>query len=175
MVSIGDILNQWDSIGVFAYLLPFLLLFAIVFGILQATHIMGKNRGLMAIIAIAVGLLALQNNDVTQFFQELFPRLGVGLAVLLAVMILFGMFIPDKDRRYWYWGLGAIAFIVFIVVLSKSFENYGWYDSFVINDWIGYIVGAVLLVGIIIAVAAGSSDNKSDGKGELADFTVHRN
>jgi len=34
MVTIADVLNQWQDIGVFDYVLPFLLVFTIIFGIL---------------------------------------------------------------------------------------------------------------------------------------------
>ena len=34
--SIGDVLNRWADLGVFAYVLPFLMIFALVYGILFA-------------------------------------------------------------------------------------------------------------------------------------------
>ncbi len=32
--AIGDVLSSWEQAGFFSYLLPFLLIFALVFGIL---------------------------------------------------------------------------------------------------------------------------------------------
>ena len=81
--SIQEVLQLWANLGFFDYVLPFLLIFAIVFGVLNAIKIFGKeNKGINAIIAVAVGLLSLQWGFVPQFFSEVFPRTGVALAVV---------------------------------------------------------------------------------------------
>ena len=160
--SIGQFLSQWQQAGVFDYLLPFLLIFAVVLGILSATHILGANKGLHVIIALVIGLLALQLNFVPDFFREVFPRLGVALAVILVIMIMVGLFIPDNERRYWFWGLGAIGFIAALVVLSQSFSAFGWYSSTMYDDYIGWVISAVLVIGIIIAVATSGSEGGAD-------------
>ena len=122
-----------------------------------------------------VGLLALQFNYVPDFFREVFPRLGVGISVLLVLLILVGLFISKEDQRYWYYGLGTIGFIIAIVVISKSFEQYGWFSSAGSGDYVGWIVGAVLLIGLIIAVANGSgaATTREIGKGDT--YGPHRN
>lgn len=162
VVDIGIILSQWEAAGIFDYLLPFLLIFAIVFGVLNTTNILGSNKGIHIIIAVVVGILALRLNFVSAFFAEVFPRLGVGLAVLLTIMILIGLFVPKNERRYWLWGLGAIGFIIAIVVITKSFQNYTWFSFGAYSDYVGWIVGGVLLIGLIIAVAASGNNSNGD-------------
>src|SRR3990172_5798244 len=107
-ISIAYILNQWQTAGVFDYILPFLLVFAIVFGILASTNILGSQKGVNVIIALVVGLLSIRLGLVQRFFTELFPRLGVGLAVILALLILTGLFISDDETRYWLWGFATV-------------------------------------------------------------------
>ncbi len=168
--SIGYILSQWESAGVFDFLLPFLLIFAVVFGILITTNVLGNNKGVHVIIAIVVGLLALRLDFVPKFFAEVFPRLGVGLAVILTLLILIGLFVPDDERRYWLWGLGAIAVIVGIVVISKAFGQTTWFGaSGPYSDYVGWIIGAVLIVGLIIAVAAAGNEKK-DKESKIANL-----
>ncbi|MEK6928465.1 MAG: hypothetical protein AABW65_00730 [Nanoarchaeota archaeon] len=162
VLDIGTILSQWQSGGVFDYLLPFLLVFAIVFGILSTTNILGANKGISVIIAVVVGLLSLKFNFVSEFFGEVFSRLAVGLSVLLVLLILIGLFIPDDERRYWFWGLGAIGVVIAIVVVAQSFERLGYYSG-VYENYAGWIIGAVLLLGLIIAVA--TSGGNKDGSG----------
>ena len=41
--TITDVLNQWADWGVFAYILPFLVIFAIIYGILSNAKILGEN------------------------------------------------------------------------------------------------------------------------------------
>ncbi len=162
--GIGQVLNQWQSAGVFDYLLPFLLIFAVVFGILNKSKILGDNRGIHVIIAFAIGLLALQGNFVTRFFQPLFVNLGMGVAVLLVLIILVGLFIEDVYRKYWYWGFGAIGVIAAIIAVSNAFEEYGWGfgSAGYYMDNAGWIIGAVLILALIIAVA--TAGKESSGK-----------
>lgn len=170
MVTIADILNQWQSIGVFDYVLPFLLIFTIVFGILEATNIVGKNKGVHVIIALAVGLLALRMDFVQNFFKEIFPRLGVGLAVILALLIMTGLFINNLEARYWMWGIAAVGIVIWLIILVGSFENFGWFGSGFFQDYAGMIIGAVLLIGVIIAVVASKSEGAGIG-GKFEGFT----
>lgn len=66
--TIGNLIASWEQAGVFAYLLPFLLMFAIIFGILSKMQIFGDNKAISAIIALVVGFMALQFNIVSTFF-----------------------------------------------------------------------------------------------------------
>ena len=96
---VGDVtsmLNYWADIGVFAYILPFLLIFAVVYGILSKINILGeqgKNKGVNAVISVAVGLLALQFDYVPHFFSMIFPYAGMGISVLLVALILANLFL----------------------------------------------------------------------------------
>jgi len=85
-MTVTDVLNTWDQYGVFSYVIPFLIIFAVVFGILQKSKIFGteeKAKGINAILGLAIGLAALQFDFVSTFFATIFPRFGVGIAILL--------------------------------------------------------------------------------------------
>ena len=53
---VGDMLSQWEQAGFFSYLLPFLLLFALIFGILNQIHLFRENKSINGIIALVVSL-----------------------------------------------------------------------------------------------------------------------
>ena len=161
-INIASILLDWERIGVFDYVLPFLLIFAIIYGILEATGILGKNRGINVVIAVVIGLLGLRLGFVQDFYREVFPRLGVGIAVLLLALILVGLFITNEHKKYWYWGLGGLGVFIFLVIVSDTFDTLG-YGDFVWQENISWILGLILLVGIIIAVSASRSETSSTG------------
>lgn len=162
--SITEILNQWAAMGVFSYVFPFLLIFAVVFGILQKAKIFGeaeKTKGINAIIALAVGFLSLQFDLVSTFFATIFPRFGVGLAVFLVLIIAIGFFYNpgnDKDKSKVVW----IGFVVGIGVVIWAITNWNFWMSgnYNISWWLQeyfwpLIILAVVIGGIIAIVRSG--------------------
>ena len=150
--SFSELLAYMEQAGFFAYILPFLLIFALVFGILTKTKIFKDNKAINAIIALAIGLLALQFNFVPLFFSEIFPRLGIGLAIILVLLILVGLFAPTKSDAWTNWLFFIAAFIIFIVVVVRTFGWLGWgWGSFSLwyYNWPQIVMVALVLGGII--------------------------
>jgi len=162
VVDIGSVLLQWQSAGVFDYLLPFLLIFALVMAILQKSKILGDQKGLNIIISVVIGFLALQLDFVPMLFRELFPRVGVAVAVLLILLIFIGMFVDVDDKTKWpSYVLMAIGFVMFLIIIVQSFDRFGWYGSWNMTDYTGWIILAVLLIGLIVAVSVAKNDSGS--------------
>jgi len=162
--TITDILNDWAELGVFAYVLPFLMVFAIVYGILNKTGVLGKNKGVQATIGLVVGLMSLQFDIVSNFFASIFPYTGVGLAVLLVALILMGLISEENWARYIWLVLGGI---IFFIVVFTALTDFSWFGgrAYIWNDvWPMVIIGMVAL-GLIALVVFGGGD-KGGGGGE---------
>ena len=149
-----DLLQMMQQYGFFAYVLPFLLIFALIYAILVKIEIFKDNKGAAIIIAIAIGLLSLQFNYVTDFFSVIFPNLGIGLSLLLCAIILAGAFIPGETSFKWiFFGLGAI---IFLIVALVSFSNYRFQGSWEWTGWWNMYGGIVffllIFAGVIVAV-----------------------
>lgn len=145
--SIGDVLNRWASLGVFAYVLPFLMIFALVYGILAKTNILGDNKGVNATISLAFGLLALQFDYVSGFYASIFPYAGMGLAVILIFMILVGLASKQSEQN-WAWFI--IGIIIFLVILFGALGETYWLGG------VGYSLAgagpALLAILLIVAI-----------------------
>jgi hypothetical protein len=144
--SFSELLMYMEQAGFFAYVLPFLLIFALVFGILTKVKIFGDNKAVNAVTALAVGLLALQFDFVPLFFSQIFPRLGIGLAIILALLVLVGLFAPSKPEAWTHWIFFGAAFIVFVVVVVQTFGWLGWGQaSLWYYNWPQILVVALIL------------------------------
>ncbi len=154
----GEVLAYMEQTGFFAYVLPFLLIFALVFGILTRTQVF-KNKAINAVIAFVVGLLSLQFGFVSIFFSEIFPRLGIGLAIILALLILAGLFFDPKSK-FTNYGLLGVGLIVFIIVLVKTFGWLGWSNmSLWYLNWPAIISG-IVVIGILILIIKSVGEKK---------------
>ena len=156
MVSevITNIFAYWEQIGVFSYILPFLMIFALVFGILMRMGIFKENKAVSAIVALAVGLLSLQFDFVPRFFSEIFPRFGVGLAIILVLLILVGMFTdPSKPGlMYMFLGIGiVITAVIFIQTSSVLGSGVG---DWIQQNWASALAAIIIIVLVIVAIAA---------------------
>lgn len=149
--GIGESLNRLSELGFFDYVLPFLLIFSIIFGVLSSTKLFKENRGIDAIIALVVAFMALQFDLVPQFFSQVFPRLGVALAGILVVLILLGFFIdPSKSWvMYILLGTGAIAAIA---VLKGAAEGTGFYYALNFNENTAIIFGMAIFAIVIVLI-----------------------
>ncbi len=159
--GIGDFLNEMQNSGFFSYVLPFLLIFALVFGILTQIKIFKEHKSINGVIAFVVGLMALQFDMVPQFFSEIFPRLGVALAIILLILIFVGMFAnPDSNATmYTMMGIGVIIAVIVLISTAGSLgwsAGYWWYDN-----W--KTVAVVIVVLLALAIIVGSA-NPSEEK-----------
>ncbi len=166
---IGDLLSKWEAMGFFSYLLPFLLIFALVFGILTKVHPLGDNKMVNGIIALAVALMALQFDFVPSFFSQIFPRVGVGLAIILGVLIIAGLFIDPESKAINYILLG-VGVLVIGVVLVQATGATGWQSG----DWWEanwqMVVGAIFLFILVAVIIGGSNPSKPKEAGPYKPF-----
>lgn len=150
--GLGGILDNLAQLGFFTYALPFLLIFALVFGILMKMNLFKDNtKGIAAIISLAVALMALQFSAVPQFFSQIFPSLGIGLSIILVVLVVVGFF-SDPDKPWIKATFFVIAAIVALVVIvsSSGLDVGGW-----VKNNLGESAGVIIVVAIVgVAVAA---------------------
>ncbi len=157
---LGDLFTQWEQTGVFSYVLPFLLIFALVFGILVKVKLFKDNKAVNAIIALVVGLMAVQFDMVPNFFSQIFPMMGVALAIILILFVLMGLFL-DPEHPVHNWILFGVGAIIFIVVLVQSAGAMNWAaGNWWQNNWVT-IIGVVIVIALVIAVIASSSKSEN--------------
>lgn len=167
--GIGNLLQEWERLGVFSYVLPFLILFALIFGILSKIKIFGENaKGVNVAITLAVSLMALQFDLVPRFFAEVFPRVGVGLAIILILLILTGLFF-DPSKSFLGIAMLIIGAVIVIVILVNTGSALGWQSGlFWEQHW-----GTILSIVLILLVIGGVVGRPGGSKGEP--YKIHIN
>jgi hypothetical protein len=150
-------------------LLPFLLVFAIVFAILQKSEILGKGKKQTdALIALAVGLLAVAFGQAVGIIIQMVSFLAVAVVVLLVFMLLTaalfkeGKFeLPDNVKI----GFGILIFIAVAIAVLVYTKGWDWLAETFSGKGSSILTNVVFLVVIIGAIAAvimsGGSGSKS--------------
>jgi hypothetical protein len=139
-------------------LLPFLLVFVVVFAILQKSKILGdKKQQIDAMVALAVGLILIGVPGPRDIVVGLMPWMSVGVAILLVFFILYGFIAGDlsegKIPGGLKVGLGILAglFTLGVVLVVTGWGEWLW-------DWAydlgGDIWMSVIMIIIILGVVA---------------------
>ena len=152
--TVYDLFAQWEYFGIFDLLLPFLLIFALIFGILTTTNILGGHRGVNLVIALVIALMALRLGFVQVFFTELFPRFALGLVALLVIVCWAVLFIHPQSAKGWYSAFaiaGAVLGIIVLIITAKT-PTLNWLNYYFWQDYLGVIIGGIILVILIIAI-----------------------
>ncbi len=164
-----EIIMQWQQVGFFDVVLPLLLVFAVVYAILEKINVLGENKAINIIISLILAFFAVSNLYISNFFMYLFSYTGVAIAVLLAAIVLLGLFAGDKDQRAWKWIFGFGGFILFIWVLSRATSDFG--ISFLGPDfswWISYniywILPILFVAGAVLAVVLSQGRKGKEGE-----------
>ncbi|HRZ85861.1 MAG TPA: hypothetical protein P5277_03710 [Candidatus Paceibacterota bacterium] len=78
---------------------PFLLVFTLIFAILQKTKILGEDKKQIdALVALSVALITISFSYATGVISKLMPFLAVAAVILLVFMILYGFVASTSDK-----------------------------------------------------------------------------
>ena len=147
-------------------LLPFLLVFVVVFAILQKSKILGEDKAQVdAMTAMVVGLILIGVPGPRDVLVGLMPWMIVGVGVLLVFFILYGFIAGDltslpNPLKY---GLGTLAglFTIWIVLFVTGL------DDLILDSVVGgsdFWMNVIIIVAIVGVVAFAIKSGKSGDK-----------
>lgn len=140
------------------FILPFLLVFTVVFALLDKTKILGEGkRQINAIVALVIGLMVISFSYATGVISELMPFLAVGIVIIFVFMVLWGFVASGKEGLSLNKGL-KITFGILIgiaIIGAVLFATDSW--DFVYSNLIkGESASAIWTNVLFIALVAGA-------------------
>jgi hypothetical protein len=163
---VGETIFQNWIVTKFA--LPFLLIFFLVFAILEKTKILGDNKQINALIAFVVGLIFVGFASPKEFVENMILFLTVALVVLFVVLILWGFVSSGKEgfeledwMKYSLWGIASVA-VIAAVLWSTGIHN-GVIDLLFYQNWSGtFWTNVLFIVAVAGALALVLKSKSSD-------------
>jgi len=140
-------------------ILPFILVFIVLFAILEKVEILGKKRDIHAIVALIVSLIAIGVPAAIGTIQAFIPVIAVILIILFAWFLVFG-FAGHSVEVQWSTGLKRFFMIVLGLVLLVTIvwavgSSTGFLQKINLDQVLSaQITQMVLFVGAIVAVIA---------------------
>jgi len=148
-------------------ILPFLLVFTIVYAVLQKSEILGKDkRQIDAIVGLVIGLIVVSFGKATGIIINLMPFLAVSLVVILVFMILYGSVHTgalelNKGVKVTFGILAAIGVVIALLVITGAWDYIsGLFGGVTASSVATNIIFIALIIGAIAAVIMGSKESE---------------
>src|SRR3989338_4247700 len=127
--NFGNLAESLESIGFVDVLLPFLLIFTVIFAVLEKTKIMGEGKrnmsiGIAFIFALLVVVPHVTGNfpagyDPVAVINAALPSVSLVVVAIIALLILIGVFAGDKL----VFGMSAPGWIGLFSLITRSEEH----------------------------------------------------
>ncbi len=161
-------LRSLENIGLVDVILPFILIFTLVFAVLQKAKILGKepdgrpkknfNVIVSLVMALAVVIPHVTGSygrfDIVEIINGALPNISLIIVAILMVLLLIGVFGKELDISKHSFG-GWIVLAAFIIVIYIFATQAGWTG---LPSWLGFLrdpstqaaVITILVFGIVI-------------------------
>lgn len=151
-------------------LLPFLLVFVVVFAILQKSKILGDGKAQIdAMVALVIGLLLIGVSGPRDVIVGIMPWMAVGVAVILVFLILYGFVAGDlssaPDWMKITFGVLAGLFTLAVVLYVSGLGNIilGWLSWSESSDvWMNVLMIALVLGVMAVAIWGGKKKSNTE-------------
>ena len=89
MATLLDAIGILQATGFYSIVLPFILIFALTYAILEKTKLVGENKSIHVVIAAVFGFLFVGIAEASKFVAAFLPVISVFLIIMLfAVLFL---------------------------------------------------------------------------------------
>lgn len=174
-----NIFEGLEKVGFVDVFLPFLLIFTLIFAVLEKSKILGEgkknmNVGIALIFALLTVIPHVTGNfpagfDPVEIINAALPSVSLVVVAIIALMILIGVFAHDRimlglTAPGWI-GLFSILAIVFIFGSAAGWWSNGFMST--MENTFGANVLAIIIMllvfGIIIAFVTGGGEHEKVG------------
>ena len=189
MATFTDLFRWFVRLGIQDSLLPFLLVFTIIFAILQKVNLFGEDRkNIHVVLALIIGLLFVIPHvtntypikaDPVEIINNAIPNVGVLIIAIIMVLLIVGVFGHKLNIKG-----SPLAMVV--ILLAFGFVLYifgqaaGWWHTSgfpSLFSWLGnpetramLIILAVFLIIVFFIIGGSREGNARRSAGNLLDY-----
>ncbi len=168
-VNFGDIITTLEEVGVFDYVLPFLLVFSIFFAILEKTQILGQGKtNINVVVSTVAALLLLVQRGIVETINLFIPRVSLIMIVILMGLLIIAMVSGKQFAGLSGWVFSIMVVLIIIaIILAVTLPETGGSFSLSPQDRAVLLNIGVPIAIFLIAVAIVTAKPKQQGRSGL--------
>jgi predicted membrane channel-forming protein YqfA (hemolysin III family) len=159
----------FDQIGLYDVVLPFLLVFTLVFGVLEKSKILGtekqgdkgqvSRKNLNSMVAFCTGFFVVASAQLVSLINVFVSRVALILVILVMFMLLLGSMHKQQDangfdfftthKNVFYVLMGLISIALVLIFL----DGVGWLGplwEYVNGSWDSNLMGTIMLFVVVV-------------------------
>ena len=154
-----------NKLGVYDVILPFLLVFTIIFAILEKTKIFGTEKDGMtkkninAMVAFVIGFLVIASTRLVAVINEVMANVVLLIVLGVCFLLLVGVFFAGKDEfslekfPVWQQFFMVVMLIGIVIIFLNAL---GWlqylFDLFenIDADWAASLIFIIIIIGFMV-------------------------
>jgi hypothetical protein len=152
--------------------LPFILVFTVVFAILQKSSILGKDKKQIdAMVALVIGLITITFARAVGIISQLLPFLAVAVIMILVFLLLIGLVHKEGEKFVWdepikkvVVVLAFVAVVIVGLILTGAWDYLAYKFSEPGSNLVTNIVFVAIILGGFLIVFFGDGKSKDKGK-----------
>ena len=145
------------------FVLPFILIFFLVFAILQKTKLLGDGKKQIdALVSFVIALIFVSAVSPKLLVNDLILFLTIAIVVIFVGMLLFGFAyggeVKFSENKYLKWVAGIVILVALVIVILLSTESWDRVINFLFNSsrsgaiWTNVLLIAAIVVAMAIAL-----------------------
>ncbi len=178
-----NIIWTLDNMGITDVILPFMIVFVVVFAALQKSLVLGKDsKKYNVIVALVLGLSVViphvtgmypPNGDIVEIMNRALPNVSLIAIAFVMIMLLLGIIggevdFAGKSLGGWAVLVSIVAVIVIFIGSAGFFSSMPWWLQWINNAYTMEIIVSILVFGIIIWFI--TKEDKPAGKDKEGKF-----
>ncbi|MBT7508622.1 hypothetical protein HN652_06405 [archaeon] len=172
-----ETIGFFEVLGLYDVILPFLLVFTIVFAILEKTKILGTDKdgstkkNINAIVAFVSAFLVIASTTLVSTINEVIANTVLILILIICFMLLVGaMHTGEKEfslENFPAW-MKFFMFLIFIGISVIFINALGWFEGLLtlLNqmdmEWVSSFVFLLIMFGFVWFIVRDPSPKKKD-------------
>ncbi|MCD6381810.1 MAG: hypothetical protein J7L43_02430 [Candidatus Aenigmarchaeota archaeon] len=161
----APIVQNLDQLGFYGFVLPWLLVFAIVYAILKKAGIDDRING---VISIAIAFFITAYSGIGTFFVNLLGPAAILLGIILVVVLFFelvGFKIFTNEPKNRYQAALAIGLIVIAVIVGSVYLG-GVQLGGQVSQQVWGVVFIVVMMVVVVWFVGGNKEEDKSKKGQ---------
>jgi hypothetical protein len=179
MADLISVFQKLEEFGLTDVLLPFLLIFSVMYAILGTIQIFGaKGKNINIIVALVMALLVVvphvtgtypAGQDIVEIINTSIPNVSVVIIAVIMVLMLIGVFGVRVDLLKSSWIASFVPLIALGIVFFIFGRSAGWFAGGSLPSWLSFLddpdtVAVILVILVFVIIIGFITGDGGEGK-----------